>query len=211
MTKLEAVNRLLVSIGQDRIATLPSANPTEDENAAVFLIDQMTHDFAVSRNTLYNVAGSAETIYEKTLTADGAGKITLPSNTIRVSLHPEESHYETKKVVERDDGGTLRLYSLTDESFTIWGALATVKVQITYGLDFTLLPGAARRWIAAKAKVDFLEGRAQSTQLGTRARADEQEAWYQLQKDEHLRNPSTCFDNYSSARPILRPTMIVGP
>lgn len=222
IAKLAAVNICLRAIAQDPIISgPPSASPTEDENAAVDFIDNAVEQLILRKEPFYSVSGNPNTTFEKTLTANGLGKVSLATDgtiirndVLRARLHPDDQYFYTKEVVERIDPAddVLRLYSVTDESFTIWGANTQVKVTLTYSDAFEDLPPAARWWVTMRAAADTVTSRGQASISKIQTwEAKAMSAWHDLQRDETLRQPATAFDNYNAMRPINRPTMYVGP
>jgi len=82
MTKLTAVNTMLLSAGENLVADLTTQSGTDTE-IALFLLDRTIED--------YQLRGFATTIYQKKVKPDANLKLLLPLDVIAVEL--VSSHY----------------------------------------------------------------------------------------------------------------------
>ncbi len=142
ITKLDAVNRMLASIGQSPVNTLTGTLP-KDVNKAVDALDNALRD-VLTRGHSFN----SDSNYP--LTPDGNGRIDVPSGAS--SIDPTFGENFTMRW---DSGGTpaLRLYDNNKRSFTDF--VNNVKVDIIWLFEYEELPQHARGYIAMKAGREF--------------------------------------------------------
>lgn len=227
-TKLDAVNDLLVSIGRDPLASTAwsnpnsgiTASPSADESAAIQLLDKTNRDVQLEKDWKFNYAEAVA------FTADGSGNVILGDATwasqagttqiLRVVLNRQNRPYPwgLRDVVERFNASNqkIQLYDVQQNTFNM-GANSVWYLDVTYLREFYECPEAYRAYVTARAKVRFLMARQANESSVPLARADEERAWYALNKDQLYRagNKSwrrdrphrTVFDNYDVARPIL--------
>lgn len=134
-TELEAVNGMLMSIGQSPVNTL-EVTGIRDVNLAQSLLHNTSRAIQ-TRGWHFNEDRNFK------LNPDINGEISLPANTLNVT--PEKSH---KDYVFRAG----KLYDKSENSYTID---EPVEVRIVWFLDFEDLPQAARDYIATSAARRF--------------------------------------------------------
>lgn len=136
MTELEAINLMLSTIGEAPVNSLESTGLS---------------DVAVARSILLEVSREVqddgwtfnqEDEVELAISIDGF--IYIPSNALRV----EPMDYEDVDVTIRGD----RLYDRRNHTYVF---TTPIKFQITYLLEYTDLPQAARYFIAIRASRKF--------------------------------------------------------
>lgn len=135
MTKLDAVNQMLASIGQSPINTLTGTIP-KDASKAVLALDTVLRE-VLTKGWSFN------TDYEYELTPDVNDNILIPSNAMWVD--PE---YQSNDYVMRWDAGTAKLYDRVNQTYTITQA---VKCRIVWAYEFEQIPQVARHYIAMRA------------------------------------------------------------
>jgi len=135
MTKLDAVNQMLSSIGQSPINTLSGTLP-KDATKAILSLD------TVQREVL-NAGWSFNTDNEYELTPDGNDNILIPSNAMFV-----DPTYGSKDYVMRWESGTAKLYNRDDHTFVI---IEPVKCDIIWAYAFENVPQHARNYVYTRA------------------------------------------------------------
>lgn len=140
MTELDAVNMMLISIGQAPVNTL-AVSGIRDVSIAQTILD----------NTNREVQGKGwhfNTDYNYELVPDGSNNVLVPAAALAV-----DPVYTYQDFVVRDNGGTRMLYDREDQTFTI--TLNPVKVHIVWVFDFDEIPQPARNYIAVRAARRF--------------------------------------------------------
>ena len=140
MTELDAVNMMLISIGQTPVNTLSVTG---------------IRDVAIAQTILQNTSRSVqnkgwsfnkETDYE--MVPDGSDNIVVPTQAFFVDPVDVTNNY-----VIRDNAGTLMLYDLDEKTFTITDN--PLCVNIVWFYDFAEIPQHARNYIAVRAARTF--------------------------------------------------------
>ena len=137
IAELDAINMMLMSIGQSPVNTVTSTG---------------IKDVAVAELILHNTSRSIQsegwafnTDYDLDITPDGNDRILVPSNCLHIDpVNPGEDfvqRYDTANTA-------MSMYDLIDQTFTRTKALA---VDIIYFYDFEYLPQTARDYIAISA------------------------------------------------------------
>lgn len=166
VTKLDAVNRMLASIGQSPVNVLTGTLP-KDVKKAVLALDNVTRDvcsngWSFNQDCEYPLAPSAD-------------KIAVPSNASII----EPSYGENYTVRYDSDGLYLYNNDKFDFEFT-----STVKVNVIWLFNFEELPQHARHYIAMRAGREF-----QATIVGSRilyafTKQMEDDAWASFRRIE---------------------------
>ena len=133
MTKLQAVNICLSSMGEPPVTTLDSAAP--DAQVISDIIDE------TSRSVQSN--GWHWNIEKYTLSPNINNEIVLPNNTLRVDSIETSSDID---VVQRG----LRLYNREDNTYTFTDPL---KIEVFVGLVFDDLPFAAKQGLTVSTNL----------------------------------------------------------
>lgn len=183
ITALEAVNDMLLSIGQGKINSLASSESGDAENAKTALI---THSREVQARGWY-----FNTDYEYTLLPDTTGSILLPEGCLEFSPTPTWRH-----LTERNR----QLYDRRAHTFK-HAAGISVTGSIKWLLEFDTLPQAARTYIHRRAGRAFQVGAIGSDLLYKFTREMEFEALAELTR-AHLRTeqPNAIYDNAQTFR-----------
>ena len=185
MSKLEAVNICLSSMGEPSIASLDGA--AIDAQMASDLIDETSRSvqamgFHWNRET-------------HTLSPNVAGEIVLPSNTARVDTVDGDRSVD---VIQR---GT-RLYDRTNNTYVFDKSLT---VDIAVILPFEDLPLAAKNFITMRSARLLQQRLLGSETLHKFNQADEQRAWVLLLQDEaDIADASMLHDSWSTASILNR-------
>lgn len=171
MTKLDAVNRMLASIGQSPVNTLTGTLP-KDVNKAVLALDNALRDVLVQGWSF-----NQDSAYP--LSPDGNSRIDVPSAAASISPTYGENY-----TMRWDTGGTpaLRLYDNNKRTFNEFQN--DIKVDIIWLFDFEELPQHARGFIAMKAGREFQTTIVGSQILYSFTKEMEQEAWASFRRIE---------------------------
>lgn len=168
-TKLDAVNRMLASIGQTPVNSL-DVSGIRDVAIAELAIDNTTQE-------VLEHGWSWNTDYEYMLPLDLNGNILIPSNALYVEPSDRQLDY-----VPRYDNGVHKMYNRKDKTFTFTQGL---EVDITWAQPFNELPSPARTYIATRAARIFQSQVIGSQILFQFTELHEREALAKLQKLEN--------------------------
>lgn len=191
LTELDAVNLMLIAIGESPINTI------EDNGLA---------DAVIARNTLRNVSRQLQqrgwkwnTLknYELSPTSPLPGLIPLPTNTLSVDVTKTNGAHRTSDLI--DEGGQLYDVDTNTNRFT-----ASVRVDIVLLKAFELLPSPARDLIASRAARIFQQSIIGSAQLSQFNGIDENECLRTLNASETRNTDANIFRNSWSMRRIFR-------
>lgn len=132
-TRLDAVNTILTSCGEQPVSVL--SNTTADAANAAALLDEVSREVQAE-------GWHFNTEKDVPLTPDSSKLINLPDNAIKVDVDPFA--YPAIDPVQR---GT-KLYDRAARSYEF---SSPIKAEVVYALPFEELPEQARRYIATKA------------------------------------------------------------
>ena len=191
MTELEAVNTMLVTIGEQPVSSLDNLAGLQDASIARQILSNISRAVQ-SKGWVFNLD------LQVTYTPDSTGQIILGSNVIRIDT-TSKVRSTTKDVVER--GG--KLYD-RENNTSIFSD--PVKVDRVIVLTFDDLPEAARRYIATRAARVFHDRVVGSGELHRFFQEDEAQAWTELLEYEGEVGDYTIFDDYDVYRILERDT-----
>lgn len=135
MTKLDAVNQMLASIGQSPVNTITGTLP-KDASKAIIALDTTLRE-------VLNMGWSFNTDTDYPITPDLNGNILIPSNALWVD--PVDRH---KDLVQRWNNGTPMMYDRDERTFEFTEAL---DFDIIWAFDYEEIPQVARHYIAMRA------------------------------------------------------------
>ena len=135
MTEIDAINQMLVSIGQAPVNSITSTGILDVETAKLSL-DTVLRE-VLTRGWSFN------TDFDYPITPDGSDNILIPSNAMWVD--PVNT---SKDYVQRWESSVAKLYDRDARSFTI---TQEVDCNIIWAYEFTEIPQAARYYIALRA------------------------------------------------------------
>lgn len=167
MTELDAVNVMLISIGQTPVNTLEVSGIKDVEIAKLLLNNANREVHTRPWDWNYDVK------YE--MSPDGAGHIAVPASAMSI-----DAYDPNKDIVVRDDAGTLKLFDRKNQTFTIEDN--PLLVTVTWVRDFPEIPQYARNYIATRAARRFQAYSVGSQLLYQFTKEDEQTAWAELRK-----------------------------
>jgi len=180
MTELEAVNEMLLSIGQAPVSTLAVPG---------------IRDVSLARGHLAAVATDLQlegwhwnTDESYSFAPDLDGYIKLPPGVLR--LDPKDRAEAITMRRRPGTEGTLNLYDRATHSFRF---TAPVIADVTWGFSFEDLPEVARRFVAISAARKFQAKTIGSAQLDGFGAEDEAQAWRRVQKDERSSRNTNLF------------------
>lgn len=189
-TELEAVNRMLGSIGQTPVNTLDTSGLPDVTRALRYLREVLLD--VQARGWSWNTDKNYE------LQPDPSGYIAIPTGALEVD--PSD---KTQPVVIRRNPATeqLSLYSLEDQTFVFDEA---VEVDIIWGFAFEDIPQAARTYVAISASRKFQAQTVSSPALDGYNQADEDAAWRRLDRMERRVRDTNSFRVNPEASRMLR-------
>lgn len=179
MTELEAVNEMLMSIGQSPVNTL-TVSGIKDVSIAHGRLQQSTR-----RVLTQGFSFNTDVNYQ--LSPDIDGVILLPSNTLRV-----ESMDLSEYVMRRHPTKGMALYDVARQTFEF---LAPVSLKVIWAFPFEDLPETARCYIATVAARRFQSKAIGSQILDRFEEEDELKAWLLLEREERGNRKTNLFRN----------------
>ena len=186
-SKLDAINSMLIGVGEAPVNTLNSGLQ-EAEIAAITLT-------TVSRE-VQSSGWTFNTDIKTTLTRNTDNNIIVPLNTLRVDTLGVKRRYDTDVVLRNG-----KLYDRTKNTFEF---TADIEVDIVLLFDFEELPEIARRYIALRAGRKFQENTIGSSEMTQLQWKDEQQALFSLKESDAEAADFNIFDNYDTFRALDR-------
>ena len=180
-TRLNAINSMLIGIGEAPVNTLNSG--LQEAEVAEIVLESISREVQAS-------GWSFNTDLRYELSPNSVNSISLPSNTLQVDTTGLKRDYNSD-VIERDG----RLYDRTKNTFDFTDA---VKVDIVYFFEFEKLPEIARRYITLRAGRKFQESTIGSTEMTQLQYKDEQQALFSLRDADSQAADFNIFDNYDT-------------
>lgn len=178
MTELEAVNEMLMSIGQAPVSTL-SVTGIKDVNIAKAELQKVSRRVQ-SQGWNWN----SDDNYS--LAPDVDGHILIPAGAIKVDASDKYANY----LVRRNGAKGLCLYNKDDQTFVF---PAAVECDIVWAYDFEDLPETARCYIATAAGRKFQSRVVGSRILDAFQAEDVQIAWTLLIREERASRDTNMF------------------
>lgn len=185
MSDLEAVNRMLASIGGSPVNTLDVAGVGDVADAKRHLNEAL--------RDVETVGYSWNTDYAYPLTPVASGAILLPEGTLDVDASSATTNVSVRRHPTED---ALALYDMDNHTFNFsatYSAANPLNVDIIWGFAFNDLPQAARTYIATAAARRFQAQKVNSTILDGFNVADETAAFALLQRYERRSRDTNSF------------------
>ena len=186
-SKLDAINSMLIGVGEAPVNTLNSGLQ-EAEIAAITLT-------TVSRE-VQSSGWTFNTDLKITLVRNTANNIVVPLNTLQVDTLGLKRNYDTDVVLRSG-----KLYDRTKNTFEF---TADIEVDIVLLFDFEELPEIARRYISLRAGRKFQENTIGSSEMTQLQYKDEQSALFALRDADAQAADFNIFDNYDTFRALDR-------
>jgi hypothetical protein len=188
-SKLDAINSMLIGVGEAPVNTLNSGLQ-EAEIAAITLT-------TVSRE-VQSSGWTFNTDLKITLVRNTANNIVVPLNTLQVDTLGLKRRYDTDVVLRSG-----KLYDRTKNTFEFTD---NIEVDIVLLFDFEELPEVARRYISLRAGRKFQENTIGSSEMTQLQYKDEQNALFALREADSQAADFNIFDNYDTFRALDRGT-----
>lgn len=184
-TKLNAVNTMLGYIAEAPVNTIADTTAIPPSAAiAKGVLDEVSRE-------VQQTGWHFNTARDYTLTANASDNFVLPDNVLQVDA--EDNTYD---VVQR--GETL----FDRKNYTDVFSNETLKVNITFLLEFEELPEQARRYITLKSARMFANRLVGSREIESLIFRDEIQAKAAMEEAEGNNSDRTIFDNYDTATRI---------
>jgi hypothetical protein len=177
-TELDAVNAMLLSIGQAPVSTL-SVSGITDVNIARKLLETAARR-CLAKGWNFN------TDDDYVITPDANGFCLVPSGALSV----DSSNTSENLVQRRAPNGSMCFYSKDAQSFLF---NASITVKVIWGFAFEDLPEVARNYIATYAGRRFQSRVIGSQILDRFEEEDERYAWVLLQTEERRSADTNMF------------------
>lgn len=177
-TTLDAVNEMLMSVGQAPVSTL-SVTGIRDVNIAKAELTK------VLRRVL-STGWNFNTDEDYPLSPDIDGHILIPNGALKVDPMDKSTNY----VVRRHDTKGLCLYDRDERTYVFSGP---VDCRVVWGFEFEDIPETARAYVAVSAGRKF-QSRVIGSQILDRFQAeDEQRAYILLVREERASRDTNMF------------------
>ena len=186
MTDLEAVNRMLASIGQAPVNTIPTSGVGDAAKAA--------QQLAETARDVQTVGYCWNSDASYTLSPDEDGAILLPSGALDVDAAARTSNIQVRLHPTKEQ---LALYDGDEHTFVFDD---DVDVNIIWGYDFNSLPQPARAYIATAAARRFQAQVVSSVVLDRFNEEDEARAFMLLQRYERRCRDTNSFRRSASLK-----------
>ncbi|MCR5870681.1 MULTISPECIES: hypothetical protein [unclassified Sphingomonas] len=179
MSELEAVNRMLKSIGQAPVNTL--------EVTGIGDVNKARQDLEETSRDVQTAGWSWNTDDAYPLSPDANGYILIPNGVLDV-----DAADPTVNVAQRRNpqNGSMCLWDLDNRTFTF---TSPVDCKIIWGIAFNDLPQIARTYISTAAARRFQARVVSSTVLDRYNETDEERAWFLLQRGERRTRDTNVF------------------
>ena len=188
-TKLEAVNTMLTSIGEQPIQNMNDLAGLSDASIAEQILDNVSRAIQ-SRGWIFN------TDLDVQMPVDQYGEIKLSPDILRVDTTSRVRNGDTD-IVERGR----KLYDRQKQTFIFTTKVTVNQIKL---LVFEDLPEPARRYIAIRSARIFHDRVVGSGELHRFYQEDEMNAWQALLEYEGDVADYNIFDNYDVFRVVDR-------
>ena len=188
-TKLEAVNTMLTSIGEQPIQNMNDLAGLSDASIAEQILDNVSRAIQ-SRGWIFN------TDLDVQMPVDQYGEIKLSPDILRVDTTSRVRDGDTD-IVERGR----KLYDRQKQTFIFTTKVTVNQIKL---LIFEDLPEPARRYISIRAARIFHDRVVGSGELHRFYQEDEMNAWQALLEYEGDVADYNIFDNYDVFRVVDR-------
>lgn len=177
-TELEAVNAMLMSIGQAPVSTL-NVTGIRDVNIA-------REQLKASARRCLSMGWDFNTDLNYEVTPNIDGIIPVPVGALSTDPMSASEDVTTR----RHPSGVMAFYNKNDNTFTYTTPLS---LKVIWGFDFADLPECARNYIATWAARRFQSKQVGSQILDRFEQEDEMSAWIILQREERRSADTNMF------------------
>jgi len=202
-TELDAVNSILMSVGESPVNTLNVQSP----------------EVVIAQSTLRQVCREVlaegwkfNTETEYPITLDTNNQCIIPNNVLQIDLN-HFKHSDAHDVVRRSDNGIMKLYDLIEHQFEFTSIGPEIYVDIVWMVDFEECPQVFRDYITARAAriaSNRMVNNPQSAELisqdeafqrGLAMEYDSNQGDYNIFNDHQYRtNPTTVYKPFQVLR-----------
>lgn len=198
VSKVDAVNRVLATIGVAPVASLAGTLSLTVELAQT-AIDNVSRD-------LQSTPWGFNTEKDVEFTSAGDGSITLGGSLydgVYISSFDIEEPTSLDPII-KTTGGVQKIWDRESKSFTAFGASTTVKATVTYYLQWEDLPEAVKAYVMARAAREYQLQMVGNPQMDQMLVTQMLLAQQNLTEFEAAQFDYTIFDNYDVFRSIER-------
>lgn len=200
-TELDAVNSILMSVGETPVNTLTVQSP----------------EVAIAQTTLRQVCReiqaegwSYNTENQYPIELDTNNQCIIPNNTLQIDLNIFE-HGKDYDVVRRSDNGVMKVYDKKNHTFTFENC-SKLYFDIVWMLDFEDLPQVFKDYITTRASRIASNRMVNSQPSAKLLEADEAAAraaavQYEMQQSDH--NIFSDFQYQQDANTVYRPFKVL--
>ena len=186
-SKLDAINSMLIGVGEAPVNTLNSG--LQEAEIAAITLDTISRE-------VQSAGWSFNTDIRYTLSTNSLGHIPVPSNCLQIDTTSLRRDYDTDIVLRNQ-----KLYDRTKNTFVFTDEVVVDMVQL---FEFEEIPEVARRYITLRAGRKFQENILGSETMTSLQYKDEQQALFALREAESQVADFNIFDNYDTFRALDR-------
>ena len=186
-SKLDAINSMLIGVGEAPVNTLNSG--LQEAEIAAITLDTISRE-------VQSAGWSFNTDIRYTLSTNSLGHIPVPSNCLQIDTTALRRDYDTDIVLRNQ-----KLYDRTKNTFVFTAEVVVDMIQL---FEFEEIPEVARRYITLRAGRKFQENILGSETMTSLQYKDEQQALHSLRDAESQVADFNIFDNYDTFRALDR-------
>jgi len=186
-SKLDAINSMLIGVGEAPVNTLNSG--LQEAEIAAITLDTISRE-------VQSAGWAFNTDIRYTLSTNSLGHIPVPSNCLQIDTTALRRDYDTDIVLRNQ-----KLYDRTKNTFEFTGEIVVDMIQL---FEFDEIPEVARRYITLRAGRKFQENILGSETMTSLQYKDEQQALHALREAESQVADFNIFDNYDTFRALDR-------
>ena len=186
-SKLDAINSMLIGVGEAPVNTLDSG--LQEAEIAAITLDTISRE-------VQSAGWAFNTDIRYTLSTNSLNHIPVPSNCLQIDTTALRRDYNTDIVLRNQ-----KLYDRTKNTFEFTAEVVVDMIQL---FEFNELPEVARRYITLRAGRKFQENILGSTEMTQLQFKDEQVAFFALHEAESQVADYNVFDNYDTFRALDR-------
>tara|TARA_R110002012_G_scaffold35401_1_gene101124 strand:+ start:125 stop:778 length:654 start_codon:yes stop_codon:yes gene_type:complete len=186
LTELEAVNRILSSVGAEKVSALTNLS---------LIADSAYTQLRDSLRDLQSHPWGFNTEYEVEFTAADS-KITIADSDYIAAIDLDPRHAQNLDVVLRDDAGTQRLWDRKTHTFAAFTSGSVYKATVTYYLQYEDCPEIVKIFVMSMAAVNFQASQVGNGQVDAILRQNLATAKAAFMSYESAQESWSIWDNY---------------
>jgi len=186
-SKLDAINSMLIGVGEAPVNTLNSG--LQEAEIAAITLDTISRE-------VQSAGWAFNTDIRYTLSTNSLNHIPVPANCLQIDTTALRRDYDTDIVLRNQ-----KLYDRTKNTFEFTGEVVVDMIQL---FEFEEIPEVARRYITLRAGRKFQENILGSETMTQLQYKDEQQALHALREAESQVADFNIFDNYDTFRALDR-------